>query len=309
MVDYYKVLHVEKGATPEEIKKAYRKLALKWHPDKNPQNKEEAERKFKQISQAYEVLSDESKRRKYDLYGSEDGGGPRGNQFSGFGGFGNFGRSPADDLFSHFFKFRDPDEVFKEFFSNDPFNAKNGGFPFGFPSSTSSTNGHGGHAHSHDHHHSHHHHHKSGGHRNGHARQAAADNVFSPFAFGNLQPFVDPFPNCFSSFTTFSSDDVFGTGAGAQASLAQGLSGSAGGGGGGGPNMKASMKKTTTTTKYVNGKKIETRKVVENGRETITIHEDGVLTQKVVNGELTNGSAAATPTAAQQPPKQSIKSQ
>lgn len=54
-VDYYNILKVEKNATDEELKKAYRKLAMKWHPDKNPNNKKEAETKFKQISEAYEV--------------------------------------------------------------------------------------------------------------------------------------------------------------------------------------------------------------------------------------------------------------
>ena len=54
-VDYYKVLQVERGASDDELKKAYRKLAMKWHPDKNPNNKKEAEAKFKQISEAYEV--------------------------------------------------------------------------------------------------------------------------------------------------------------------------------------------------------------------------------------------------------------
>lgn len=58
MVDYYRVLEVSKYASTADIKKAYRKLALKWHPDKNPDNEEEANRKFKEISEAYEVLVD-----------------------------------------------------------------------------------------------------------------------------------------------------------------------------------------------------------------------------------------------------------
>ena len=69
--DYYKILGIEKTASAEEIKKAYRKLALKWHPDKNPNNKA-AEDKFKKISEAYAVLSDMQKRKDYDMYGSAD---------------------------------------------------------------------------------------------------------------------------------------------------------------------------------------------------------------------------------------------
>jgi curved DNA-binding protein len=68
-MEYYKILGVEKAASAAEIKKSYRKLALKYHPDKNPDNKE-AEDKFKQISEAYAVLSDEKKRQEYDTYGS-----------------------------------------------------------------------------------------------------------------------------------------------------------------------------------------------------------------------------------------------
>lgn len=69
--DYYKILGVDKKASAEDIKKAYRKLALKWHPDKNPNNKN-AEDKFKKISEAYAVLSDKEKREQYDNFGSAD---------------------------------------------------------------------------------------------------------------------------------------------------------------------------------------------------------------------------------------------
>ena len=66
--DNYEVLGVEKTATADEIKKAYRKLAKKYHPDANSDNKEEAEKKFKEIAEAYEILSDDGKRKQYDNF-------------------------------------------------------------------------------------------------------------------------------------------------------------------------------------------------------------------------------------------------
>lgn len=69
--DYYEILEVTREATAEELKKSYRKLAMKYHPDRNPANKEEAEEKFKEASEAYEVLSDPDKRARYDRYGHE----------------------------------------------------------------------------------------------------------------------------------------------------------------------------------------------------------------------------------------------
>ena len=66
MKDYYDVLNIKKNATKEEIKSSYKKLALKYHPDKNQTKKEEAEEKFKEVSEAYEVLSDDNKRNNYD---------------------------------------------------------------------------------------------------------------------------------------------------------------------------------------------------------------------------------------------------
>ena len=69
--DYYKILGVPKDANEKQIKKGYRNLAMKWHPDKNPDKKEEAEQKFKEVAEAYEVLSDDKKRRLYDQVGEE----------------------------------------------------------------------------------------------------------------------------------------------------------------------------------------------------------------------------------------------
>lgn len=91
--DYYEILGVDKNATAEEIKKAYRKKAIQYHPDKNPGNKE-AEEMFKEAAEAYGVLSDPDKRSRYDRYGHSGVGGSAG------GGFG--GGMSMDDIFSHF---------------------------------------------------------------------------------------------------------------------------------------------------------------------------------------------------------------
>lgn len=72
IMDYYSVLEIDKNATEEEIKKAYRKKALQWHPDRNNGNETEASKKFQDIAQAYSVLSDPEKRKMYDLYGIND---------------------------------------------------------------------------------------------------------------------------------------------------------------------------------------------------------------------------------------------
>jgi len=95
-VDYYEILKVSKTATPAEIKKAYRKKAIKYHPDKNPGDKS-AEESFKKAAEAYEILSDENKRARYDQYGHaafENGG----HGAEGFGG----GGMNMDDIFSQF---------------------------------------------------------------------------------------------------------------------------------------------------------------------------------------------------------------
>src|SRR6266480_3718155 len=91
--DYYEILGVTKSATADEIKKAYRKTAIQFHPDKNPGNKE-AEEKFKEAAEAYEVLSDENKRAQYDRFGHSRAGG-------GGGGFQGHEMN-MDDIFSQF---------------------------------------------------------------------------------------------------------------------------------------------------------------------------------------------------------------
>lgn len=124
-VNYYEVLGVSENASKDEIRKAYKKLAIKWHPDKNPENKEEAEEKFKAISEAYAVLSDPKKKAEWESFRN---GGFQGDfefdhdfdPFSFFKGFGfkGFGFDDDDDFsFGGFSKKggRDP------FFDDDPF--------------------------------------------------------------------------------------------------------------------------------------------------------------------------------------------
>ena len=103
--DYYEVLGVKKDASADEIKKAYRKMAMKYHPDRNPGDKE-AEEKFKEVGEAYEVLSDADKKARYDQYGFAGvdpnfGAGAGGYGGGGFGGFGDF--SDLGDIFGDFF--------------------------------------------------------------------------------------------------------------------------------------------------------------------------------------------------------------
>ena len=115
--DYYEVLGVSKTATPEEIKKAYRKKAIQYHPDKNPGDKE-AEEKFKEAAEAYDVLSDSEKRARYDQFGHSMG--PQG--FGGGSGYGGFsGGFSMEDIFAHF---------------GDIFGGRMGGFDGGFGGAT-----------------------------------------------------------------------------------------------------------------------------------------------------------------------------
>lgn len=94
-LDYYKVLGVERSATADEIKRAYKKVAIKYHPDRNPGDKE-AEEKFKQAAEAYDVLRDPEKRSRYDQFGAAG--------VNGQGGFGGFGGAGMDlnDIFANF---------------------------------------------------------------------------------------------------------------------------------------------------------------------------------------------------------------
>lgn len=256
MVDYYKVLEVQRNATEAEIKKAYKKLALKWHPDKNPNNLDEANKKFREISEAYEVLTDEKKRRIYDQYGKE---GLIGHNDNSYGG--HHHRRRHDPFESEFifgggfpgFVFRDPDEVFREFFGGaSPFDE------FFNPGGQSRR----------------HHHHTQNGHPGGsrqHQRAHHQPNIMSPFfSLSLMDDMFSPHgfgmnTGGFTSLSTFSNTGAMMAG---------------GGGGGGGGNVR----RISTSTSFVNGKKVTTKRVFENGVETVTKYENDVLKSKTVNG-------------------------
>ncbi|XP_060007781.1 dnaJ homolog subfamily B member 3-like [Lagenorhynchus albirostris] len=238
MVDYYEVLGVPRQASIEAIRKAYRKQALKWHPDKNPENKEEAERRFKRVAQAYEVLSDAKKRDIYDRYGEagvQGGGGGRGGRPFG---------DPFEDPFEGVFTFRDPADVFREFFGGqDPFSSHLFGDLL--------ENILGGRRSS----------------RGSRSRSRESAPIFSTFS------------ECPASGGGFSSFDrgftSFGSlGNGGLSSFAMSCSGGTG-----------NFKSMSTSTEIINGKKITTKRIIENGQERIEVEEDGELKSMMINGK------------------------
>uniref|UniRef100_A0A8C1QPU0 J domain-containing protein n=1 Tax=Cyprinus carpio TaxID=7962 RepID=A0A8C1QPU0_CYPCA len=226
--DYYVILGVQRNASPDDIKKAYRKLALKWHPDKNPENKEGAEKKFKQLSEAYEVLSDANKRNLYDRYGKQ------GLTPGGGGGRGHFNND-------HFggFTFRNPEDVFREFFGGqDPFADFFGEFVF--------------------------------------------TSLF--FAWHSWYSVFRLFLSFFILYIYFFillGFSPFGhMGGGGLTSFSSTSFGGGGGGGGMG-----SFRSVSTSTKFINGRKITTKRIIENGQERVEVEEDGQLKSLTINGK------------------------
>ncbi len=125
--DFYSVLGVSKSAGDDELKKAYRKLAMKWHPDKNQNNVDEATKKFKEISEAYDVLTDPQKRQIYDTYGEEalkTGVPPPGTPGASEGGFSGFGGAPGGFRGGYSMDDATAQKIFEQFFGG-------GGFSFG----------------------------------------------------------------------------------------------------------------------------------------------------------------------------------
>jgi len=240
--NYYDILGIPRDATEDQVKKAYRKLALKWHPDKNLERRELAETNFKRLAEAYEVLSDPKKRQVYDRYGKEgllngasEYPSSHNFNFSNMGGlFGQFGMGGG--MFQ--FNFSDPNDVFREFFGGDPF----AGF------GNQAFNSEGG------------------------ASSNAEYNDGRTTGYG-------AFFNPFSMLGTNVFDGGFGGG------MSMHMSSSTIGGQNG-----ANVKRIRTSVKTVNGKRIETKRVLENGVETVTVIEDGKIKSKTVNGQpqLTN---------------------
>lgn len=231
--DLYAVLGVKRTATSEEVKKAYRKLALRWHPDKNPHNREEAERRFKEISEAYEILSDERKRRIYDAYG-----GHRGIPASGSVRAATSSPWPSSyssrvwdkdiEEFLASFRFRNPEDVFKEFFRDDNFSDL-----ASFFGKTIRINIQSGPQ-------------TRPGYRSPHYHR----NATNPFARTSTQ----------SPSSSSPSDPS--------------------------PKTRSSTRMAKmTSVHFVNGRRIETTRYMEGGKEIVITKEDGVVTKKTINGK------------------------
>ncbi|XP_009637519.1 dnaJ homolog subfamily B member 8 [Egretta garzetta] len=218
MVDYYKVLGLQKSASQDDVKKSYHKLALKWHPDKNPSNKEEAEKKFKAVAEAYEVLSDPQKRSFYDRSVTES----RSHRSSATGGHNGSFDSP--------YVFHDFEEIFREVFGGmDPFVQV-----YWDPFDNIRNNG------------------ENWDRRN---RRGRSCSLFSDFM------------ESFMPWNSFSPREQ------PTSSFAEDTAG---------PHRVRSV---LTTTEVINGKKITTRKIIENGQERTEVEDDGQLKSVTINGK------------------------
>ncbi|XP_050760910.1 dnaJ homolog subfamily B member 8 [Gymnogyps californianus] len=218
MVDYYKVLGLQKSASQDDVKKSYHKLALKWHPDKNPSNKVEAEKKFKAVAEAYEVLSDPQKRSLYDRSVKESRS-HRGRSATG-GHNGSFD-SP--------YVFHDLEEIFREVSEGmDPFV-----HVFWNPFNNIRNNG---------------------------------ENWHRMSGRGSSSSLFSDFKESFMPWNSFSPSEQ------PTSSFAEDTAG---------PH---SVRSVLTTTEVINGKRITTRKIIENRQERTEVEEDGQLRSVKING-------------------------
>lgn len=260
---YYEILGVTKSASNDEIKKSYRRLAIRWHPDKNMNNKEEATARFKEISEAYEVLSDPEKRKRYDLYGrymSEANVGRPGRHDEA-----ERAAAAAAREFENFhrnFHFADAQRIFEMAFGP--------GGPFGhdiFRSMSQNFGGAGGQFQSQSRSNS------GRGHRSHHAvAHPFAHDPFEDFFGGSL---FNAFGNMGGGFTT-----AFSSGGGG-GSFMSSSSSSFGGGGG----ISRSM---STSTRIVNGRRVTVT-------EEVITHPDGRVERNVTQEE-DDGSGRVTRT-------------
>nr|CAH8868144.1 unnamed protein product [Trichobilharzia regenti] len=270
---YYEVLGIQKNASGDEIKKAYRRLALRWHPDKNPDKKEEAEKRFKRISEAYEVLSDPKKRGIYDKYGREGvlNGSSRGTE--GFGGADPF------FVFTPFqFHFRDPMDIFREFFGGSGLDS------FFGPSMSDVHSSHFGRTHRSNSH-------RTAGRQSGspyhhaHSGRSSQMQSYDPMHVSSFMGsiFDSAFDDSmFNPLMAFSSSG-FGS---PQGTSSTSVFSSFGG------FPSGNFRSVSTSSKYVNGKMVRVTKVVENGTETVTEEVDGQVTNRTVR-QCGNGTLQA----------------
>ncbi|XP_067629236.1 dnaJ homolog subfamily B member 6 isoform X1 [Eurosta solidaginis] len=321
MVDYYKVLDISRSATESEVKKAYKKLALKWHPDKNPDNLDEANIRFRKLSEAYEVLSDARRRKIYDARATLRKESSNSNYSKSRGYTSNNGyryRTRADPNRDYAFNYNDDDYnkignryqsfTFRNLFEVTPFHKLfekkrriydqygkeglvgdlgqhryqrhhhthdfdefdiMGGFPFVFRppeevfreffgvnspfADLFRVDVHG--------------YPQSNRHNNGissSGRQVAGTKLASPFGAPMLNYSMMDFMMPSNGFTSFSSINAMPSGRGGSGNSA--------------------VKRTSTSTTFVNGKKLMTKRVYENGKETVFSYENDVLKSKTVNG-------------------------